>query len=507
MARAFSWSVILSLVSGRIALATGLFWGLLVGCGGGRSLPADGGGGQGGNALDQQLIADVDVLFVIKDSREATVVQQNLVANFPAFVAGLRSSDNGLPNLHVGVTTTSMGAGAFTATVPTCQTPDLGNLVHDVRAATDPVCTSARIRAGDHFIVALANESQTNYSGNLSDVFRCIAQVGSSACIFEQPLAAARAALGDPTMGLQAPAGNQGFLRDAALLAVILVDDEDDCSVPPDSMLFDPSQTMLSDPLGPLASFRCTEFGITCDGLTANNGRIPRTAGGPYTGCRSNDALAQIDRLHALTPLQFFVDYFQRVKVLPGHLVMAALAAQPEPFVVGVEPMTQFPGLVASCAASNGMLGFPGVRLRQLVDAFGPVGSIRPVCQNSYQDAMVAFAQLVGSPLRTCLQAVPADVANPGQPVPRPGLDGAVDPNRVSCTAADDAGAIAPCNPAGQPAGTCWALLSAPDCATGIRAAVCRNGFAAISSGQPCPPGPNSTPDGDHVILHCTTPP
>src|SRR5215831_3171607 len=266
MARAFSWSVILSLVSGRIALATGLFWGLLVGCGGGRSLPADGGGGQGGNALDQQLIADVDVLFVIKDSREATVVQQNLVANFPAFVAGLRSSDNGLPNLHVGVTTTSMGAGAFTATVPTCQTPDLGNLVHDVRAATDPVCTSARIRAGDHFIVALANESQTNYSGNLSDVFRCIAQVGSSACIFEQPLAAARAALGDPTMGLQAPAGNQGFLRDAALLAVILVDDEDDCSVPPDSMLFDPSQTMLSDPLGPLASFRCTEFGITCDG-------------------------------------------------------------------------------------------------------------------------------------------------------------------------------------------------------------------------------------------------
>ncbi|HJZ83914.1 MAG TPA: hypothetical protein VKN99_02035 [Polyangia bacterium] len=491
-------------MSGRIALATGLFWGVLVGCGGGRSLPADGGGGQSGNALDQQLIADVDVLFVIKDSASQAEVQADLVANFPVFLDGLGANDNGLPNLHLGVITTSMGAGAFTASIRGCQYPDFGNLVHDVRAAIDPVCSTVRITGSEHYIVALANESQTNYSGNLSDVFGCIAQVGSSGCGFEQPFAAARAALGDPQMGLTPPAGNQGFLRDRALLAVLMFMDEDDCSVPSDSMLFDPSQNMLSDPLGPLASFRCTEFGITCDGLTANNGRIPRTAGGPYSNCHSNDALAQIDPLHALTPLQFFVDYFQRVKALPGHEVLAAFAAHPQPFSVAVDPVTQFPSLLHSCSSSNGPIGDPAVRIKQLIDSLGDRGFFTSVCQNSYHNSMAGLARLVGAPLRNCLQAVPADVANPGQPVPLP--DGAVDPNRVSCTAADGAGAIAPCNLAGQPSGTCWALLSAPDCATGIRAAVCRNGFAAISSGQPCPPGPNPAPEGDRVVLHCATP-
>ena len=64
--------------------------------------------------------------------------------------------------------------------------------------------------------------------------FGCIAAVGSAGCGFEAPLEAVYRVLTTPAI-------NPGFLRDDALLVVILMTDEDDCSAPPDTTLFDPS--------------------------------------------------------------------------------------------------------------------------------------------------------------------------------------------------------------------------------------------------------------------------
>jgi hypothetical protein len=60
-------------------------------------------------------------------------------------------------------------------------------------------------------------------TGNINDVFSCIVQVGRNACGLPQSLEAVRAALGDPARGVPPPAGNLGFLRDGALLAIVLV--------------------------------------------------------------------------------------------------------------------------------------------------------------------------------------------------------------------------------------------------------------------------------------------
>ena len=58
--------------------------------------------------------------------------------------------------------------------------------------------------------------------------FGCIALLGADGCIFEQPLEAARRALyekGEPGME------NEGFLREDSILVILIISDEDDCSV------------------------------------------------------------------------------------------------------------------------------------------------------------------------------------------------------------------------------------------------------------------------------------
>jgi hypothetical protein len=273
--------------------------------------------------FDQDFSNQLDVLFVVDDSSSMQTVQANLAANFPTFIHVLQELPTGLPDVHIGVTTSSMGAGAFTAAVPGCGTPDAGNLVYQPRArAGTPECAANAITGPLHFIESLGQDSQRNFSGDTSQVFGCIAQVGADGCGFEQTIAAARGALGDPQMGLPAPEGNSQFLREDAFLAIIWITNEDDCSVPPDSLLFDAHD----DALGPF-SYRCTEWGILCGGH-----RPPLTDSGPLAACASDDALATTAPRKSLVPVQFYVDYFKRLKAKPRQALLSlALPEQPAP--------------------------------------------------------------------------------------------------------------------------------------------------------------------------------
>jgi hypothetical protein len=53
-----------------------------------------------------------DLLFVIDDSSSMTPLQTSLIANFPILMSTLRSFPGGLPNLHLAVVTSDLGAGA-----------------------------------------------------------------------------------------------------------------------------------------------------------------------------------------------------------------------------------------------------------------------------------------------------------------------------------------------------------------------------------------------------------
>ena len=52
-----------------------------------------------------------DILFMIDDSSSMTLNQASLIANFPILMSTLRAFPGGLPNLHVAVVTSDLGAG------------------------------------------------------------------------------------------------------------------------------------------------------------------------------------------------------------------------------------------------------------------------------------------------------------------------------------------------------------------------------------------------------------
>ncbi|MBC8132260.1 MAG: VWA domain-containing protein, partial [Deltaproteobacteria bacterium] len=234
----------------------------------------------------QTVNNDIDVLFLIDNSGSMKEEQENLRRNFPAFTQVLKNLPQGLPNVHIAVVSSDMGAGRFT-TVPGCPGPgDAGRFQSAARGVN---CTGPR----GSYISAVG--SVRNFDGDIDQVFSCIAPLGTSGCGFEHQLQALRTAL-DPDL---MPLDNRGFLRDEAVLAIVLLTDEDDCSAPPSSNLFDPGDTLVSDPLGPVSSFRCNEFGHLCAGQPPN-----RTAATNLRDCHS----AEDGRLIRISE---FVDFFK----------------------------------------------------------------------------------------------------------------------------------------------------------------------------------------------------
>src|SRR5262249_21797498 len=151
------------------------------------------------------------------------------------------------------------------------------------------------LQPGATFISNIAG--QANYTGNLADVFGCIARLGATGCGFEHQFAATLRALGAD--GSPAPTQNAGFLRPDAYLAIVMLTNEDDCSALPNVMLYDVSASnqSLGSQLGPPGNFRCNEFGHLCSmggGAPAAPSRYAPnndvTATVSYDSCTSNDA-------------------------------------------------------------------------------------------------------------------------------------------------------------------------------------------------------------------------
>src|SRR4051794_38032457 len=64
---------------------------------------------------------DLDVLFMIDDSTGMTSMQTALAAQLPFFIDRLESLPNGLPNLHIAVVSSDLGAPGDSTSV-TCTT-------------------------------------------------------------------------------------------------------------------------------------------------------------------------------------------------------------------------------------------------------------------------------------------------------------------------------------------------------------------------------------------------
>ncbi len=157
-------------------------------------------------ADDVEVCSKMDLLFVIDDSESMREEQDNLSANLPGFIDILDNFNAGDLDYRVGITTTGMNFSLFSPPLNST------NLVGDNGALRQECGMTKRwIERGDPDAKAQ---------------FSCAANVGLDGPPLEMPLWATQLALRDRLEDDT----NAGFLRDDALLGIIVISDEDDCS-------------------------------------------------------------------------------------------------------------------------------------------------------------------------------------------------------------------------------------------------------------------------------------
>jgi hypothetical protein len=413
-------------------------------------------------AFAQGPNAQIDILFMVDNSLSMKPLQDKLTAGFSAFMTTLETLPGGTPDLHIGVVSSDMGAGPNdAAAIPGCRLGgDAGWFQSMARGTT---CGAGRLNAGQNFIIASNTPGTANFTGSIADAFSCIALLGDGGCGFEHQLSSVRHAL-DPAL---APAGNVGFLRHDAMLAVILVTNEDDCSAPADATVFDPSSVYVSDPLGPLQSFRCNEFGHVCR-VGDNFVHPPRDKEGELRECKSAED-------GVLDKVSDFVAFLKNLKGDPARVFLAAVTGPATPYVVSLGPPAnddtqQWPMIDHSCVAADGTYADPAVRIAQAVSAFGGHGLLSNICGDTMGPILHEISSRFSRPLTPSCVPTP-DPAGPGCTV----VDRSVDDtgNKIaarlpSCT--DAAGAT-----------PCWELLvDDATCGASARRLHVNRGSAAV---------------------------
>lgn len=323
-----------------------------------------------------QLNRNLDLLFVVDNSGSMKEEQDGLAANFPKFIQVLDQVQGGRPDLHLGVVSTDVGAAAG---ISGCTgAGDDGHLMQGASTVDSPPAGSAAcagLNAGARFVSDIANTDgtrSTNYSGDLGTLFTCMAKLGTTGCGLEAPLESMHRAL-DPSNAF-----NTGFIRQNAFLGIVLITDEDDCSAK-DAAVFNPTAN-----LGPI-NFRCTRFGITCDG-------DPELLNmGPRTNCRPNEASQY---LHGVNE---YIDFVRGLKQDPNSIVVAGIMGNPEPVAIGPnthENKPTEPALQQSCESANGF-AVPAVRNFAFLQGFPNRNSFTTICNTDLSDALVNIAELI----------------------------------------------------------------------------------------------------------------
>jgi len=199
--------------------------------GGGTLVPGPGPGADGGPGLDQnpdsgpapsnERCQKMDILFIVDDSASMQEEQSNLADNFPSFVEALNdfTTESGSQlDWRIAVTTTGKTAKVTTVT------PAIGPFPEQ-RITTNEQGYDGKFRQEG------CNTSrrwiERNDPSAVSD-FECLADVGTNGPSTEMPLEAMKLAF----TARMDDGINAGFLRPDALLAVVILTDEDDASNP-----------------------------------------------------------------------------------------------------------------------------------------------------------------------------------------------------------------------------------------------------------------------------------
>lgn len=323
--------------------------------------------------LSAEINRSVDVLFVVDDSGSMAEEQIALGEAMGAFESALQLVGGGRIDLHVGVVSTNMGA--------------VDGLSQCGASGDDGRLLGADCTAdGAPFVAARTGRDglETNAVGDMGSTLACMTRLGTAGCGFESPLGALERSF--------AANADSGFFRDDAALMIVMLTDEDDCTAIDPALFSDPEADITSE-LGPLSSFRCFEHGVRCDpddprtfetksGCTSRDGGLlagTGTVAESLAGLKRSERLVVTGLFGPATPS---VDGGYEAEVIPNP---------------SEGPSANLPSVAASCSGDHGT-GVPAIRLSAFVDRFALSGR-RSICESDYAAPLSGFAGLLEEPL------------------------------------------------------------------------------------------------------------
>ncbi len=330
----------------------------------------------------------VDLLFVIDNSETMTSRQQALNLTFERMKDHLSFVPGGMPDMHIGVVSTDLGVGSADWQVSGC------TIDGDAAQLQGPISGCPELTESFLRDYRDGNLREVNYGERqLHEAFQCISMLGNQGCNYEQPLEVMRRALD------RSITTGDGFVRTDALLGVVILTDEDDCSVK-DTRFFDPAL----DTSGQLSKFRCFEKGVVCGGDDVRRE-------GEFEGCEPNE---QSEYLHGTAEYAAFLD---QVKPDPGQVVVAGMIGAAS--LVEVEViLDDQPQVVPACTDDQGTPAYPAVRLQHFLQDARQQGEVSSLCGGGEPlDALSAYARRLRKALGTaCLDGdlIDIDEDSPG---------------------------------------------------------------------------------------------
>lgn len=317
--------------------------------------------------------AELDLLFMIDNSNSMLAEQGLLRAEIPRAITELATH----ASLHVGVVTSDMGAGPSpVGIVPSCLAGFGDDGIMRITSRGGAGCATSYPSRVFTF------EGAASGVPAFATAIGCVADLGTGGCGFEQQLEAVLKAVSPvspqpwvsssyvaPTFA--APSAghgdreNDGFLRADSVLALVLLTDEEDCSVPEYDIFYMDDPDYRGNPL----NLRCSRFGAS-----------------------------------ALYPTARYVNGFLQLRSSASRLVYAPIVGVPADLVGSSyeamlsdprmeeteEPAVPPQRLLPSCDGANGV-AFPPRRIvdvaRGLRDG-GAYTTVQSICDDSLGDGM-----------------------------------------------------------------------------------------------------------------------
>jgi hypothetical protein len=387
-----------------------------------------------------------DILFVIDNSGSMAEEQGTLAANFPRFVEVLEGELVGA-SYRIGITTTdqiglrasSCRSRLFEFTWEGQLGPDQQYIErHEQQAGCLDSCLYDSIDlvptsngGGDKvsrpWLEKSSGSTNVPPGVTIAEALQCIGPQGINGYGYEMPLESMRTVLADNAAG---------FMREDALLAVVFVTDEADCSMSSNNDAwianeYNPFWTYEDRP----TSGVCWNAGVACDG-----------GPGTYDWCwaqdkdRNGEPTSDAERA-VLLPLERYASVLNDIANVKaarggnGTVLVAVIAGVPEGYTDGAPLVYQDSadwrfnleyGIGPGCGRGTESIGdppgIPPVRLREFAERYATEGrNMFSICNADYAVALQEIAESIerlGS--RACVPGCATDT-NPRVDLLQPG--------------------------------------------------------------------------------------